>query len=176
MRPVLDFFKRCPIMKKIIVAILIMVSVLGCTGVGEDVGIDCGSDIECFKTNAETCTPAYVEYTLDAALLKMNILEGTPAECQVNIKIKDVTLPEDAAQSVKAAVPLAKRTSMLCTLTSDEIIALQFSQEILDKCEGTLSQSFSIAFAFISATGVAKSGVNGPFKCGVSSDKLISIT
>jgi len=154
MRPVLDFFKRCPIMKKIIVAILIMVSVLGCTGVGEDVGIDCGSDIECFKTNAETCTPAYVEYTLDAALLKMNILEGTPAECQVNIKIKDVTLPEDAAQSVKAAVPLAKRTSMLCTLTSDEIIALQFSQEILDKCEGTLSE---ILGSFVNVEGAAPS-------------------
>ena len=37
-------------------------------------------------------------------------------------------------------------------------------------------QSFAIALSLISATGVAKSGVKGPLRCGVNSERLISIT
>ena len=37
-------------------------------------------------------------------------------------------------------------------------------------------QLFFAASSFIFEIGVARSGVNGPFKCGSSSDKLISIT
>ena len=40
----------------------------------------------------------------------------------------------------------------------------------------SVGQSLAVAAAFISETGVAKSGVYGPFKWGVNSDKLISIT
>ena len=36
-------------------------------------------------------------------------------------------------------------------------------------------QSFSFALSPISETGVAKSGVKGPFRCGFSSERLISI-
>ena len=36
-------------------------------------------------------------------------------------------------------------------------------------------QSFSLALSPMSETGVAKSGVKGPFKCGLRSERLISI-
>lgn len=139
-------------MKYAYLALIGLIFVLGCEGVpAGDVGIDCGTDIACFQSNAETCSPAFIDYTYDPVVMHLNIIDGTPEDCNLNVKIKEVDVPDDAPQSVKAAIPLAKRTSMLCALTSAQISSLDFGQDTLDNCDGTLAD---ILGNFINVEGV----------------------
>ena len=49
-------------------------------------------------------------------------------------------------------------------------------QDPINAHSTSIGHPFATALSWNSATGVAKSGVKGPFKCGVNSSKLISIT
>ena len=141
-------------MKYAYIALFALIFVLGCEGVPSgDVGADCGTDVACFRSNAETCSPAFIDYTYDPIVMHLNIVEGTPEDCTLKVKIKEVDVPDDVPQSVKAAIPLAKRTSMMCSLTSAQISSLDFGQDTLDNCRGTLAD---IIGNFIDVEGVTE--------------------
>src|SRR5690606_2961650 len=52
----------------------------------------------------------------------------------------------------------------------------EFVQEPINPYSTLIGQLLSLAALAIFEMGVAKSGVNGPFKCGSNSERLISIT
>ena len=128
----------------------------------------------CFSAPSRAHCPihgpqAFVKIRVPVNLLNVSIRPSRSAvnrTCSEPGLIPKIALGCSPFSTASATIDAARDKSSYDEFVHDPIKAHSIS----------VGQSFAAALSFISATGVAKSGVKGPLMWGVNSSKLISIT
>lgn len=125
----------------------------GCAG-GPQM-IDCGSDLECYRNAAQTCTPAKVRATEEGTTIYSELRGMSNNLCGVYMKIEDITLPAGVPPEAAGLVTMFEGKDMLCNVPLSQAAGIsEFNiggnmtgEEFLDMCSGTLIDTLSSLMA-----------------------------
>lgn len=138
-------------MNKALIAFLIVfiIFITGCVKIK-----DCGTDLNCFKENAETCSKSKVNFVDEGTNLRVTIRGHDATSCEVSFKVE--ALGEDIKNKYPTETRISIGKTMNCNIDKkySEYEQLDYTDEILN-----LPEKFDE-----SCSGPIKDLMRGPLK------------